>query len=270
MHPRSTVYLESDIKICILPKAWDVSRQMSEHYRFPHKKKVTSSLTGREKEAEYVDPWGQDWDHNAEDVFCSLPSGKGGCKKSHDSALQWCMWVHRELQWYFLRSSPLAFSASFSINHFQDLSQDVHSRPSHDSFTHECHTETSSSKPPSTPTTISNSKICLLSALWSTAQIRVQLSTPHLKSQSWAWLQGHLHSWRQSPVSHDGHIPVKNKRSLAFRGPYSQPRTPCHTIESPNSAQCKDESQAGLSPNPAITLVADTQQIHSETRTLGC
>lgn len=30
---------------------------------------MTSSLTGREEEVQYVDPWRQDWDCNAEDIF---------------------------------------------------------------------------------------------------------------------------------------------------------------------------------------------------------
>lgn len=187
---------------------------MSKCYRFPHKEKVTFSLTGKEEETQYIDPWGQDWDHNAEDVFCSFPAGTGGCKKSHDSALQWCVWVHREPQSYFPSSSPLAFSSSFSSNCFQAPCQDVHSRSDHDSFTHECHTETSSSKSPLTPTMISNSKtwlfpyICSLKTL---SSIRVHLSTRHLQSQRWVWSQGHLHSWSSSPMSHDGYMPGINR-----------------------------------------------------------
>lgn len=46
-------------------------------------------------------------------------------------------------------------------NCFQAPCQDVYSRPLHDSFTHECHTETSSSKSLLTPAMISNSKIWL-------------------------------------------------------------------------------------------------------------
>lgn len=92
--------------------------------------------------------------------FCSFPSGKKGHKKSHDSALQWCVWTHRGLQQYFLWSS-LAFSSSFSLICFPDPCQDPHSRPHHDSFICEYHTESSMSKSPLTQTVISSSKTCL-------------------------------------------------------------------------------------------------------------
>lgn len=111
-------------------------------------------------------------------------------------------------------------------NCFQAPCQDVYSRPLHDSFTHECHTETSSSKSLLTPAMISNSKIWLFPYMCSLkihSSIRGHLSTPHLQCQRWAWSQGHLHSWSSSPMSHDGYMPGKNRS----RGPDSQPGTPC-------------------------------------------